>query len=223
MAPAKKAGQGAKALPPMTVARFEDTTRLVESLIGENVSVFSGNIAKYRAVRREGSQRPLDAVEVGQVGAALGIDMNAEDAPAKLAALQKSELRAVDEVSMNEALVPALTATAPAAIECARKLVALVEMGGAEYRKAREDGKLDEVIAEHAAVYGDIEMADARPRAAAAFAHFQAAAGASQGEAWSLILKIVGQAMGQAIEAAPGLGSAFASLTGSPEPTDGAE
>lgn len=207
----------------MTVARFEDVSRLIEELIDENVSLFSDNISKYRTARREGSMRPLDAVEAGQIAAALAIDVNDESTPAKLAALQQSDLRSVDEVSMQEALVPALAATAPAAIACARRITALIEMPSADYRAAAQAGNLEEAIRKAADSFGDLDMVDARPRAQRAFAHFQEAAGATPGEAWSLILRIVGQAMGQAMEAAPNLGSAFSSLTGSLPDMDGAE
>lgn len=221
---AQKKGEGQPALPPMMVARVADCMRLVEDLVSENIELFGDNIAKHRAMRRESSSAPLTGMEAAQVAAALGIDPNAENAAERIAAIQKSDLRSTDEVPMQEVLLVAGVATAPAAIEAACRLVALVEMPDPEYRKAREAGKdkLREAIDKAANAFElDVSAEDGRARASAALDHFQKAAGVDSGEARSLILRTVLEALGQAMENAPNLNSAFGSLTGSLEPTDG--
>lgn len=219
---AKKPGEGQTALPPMMVGRVTDCMRLIEDLVSENIELFGDNIAKHRAMRKETSSTTLTPLEAAQVTAAMGVDANDPELPARIAAVQNSDLRSTEEVPMQEVLLVAGVATAPAAIEAACRLVALVEMPDAEYRKAREGNTLREEI-NKAAVAFELETSaeDGRARASAALAHFQAAAGVDSGEARSLILRTVLEALGQAMENAPNLNSAFGSLTGSLERTDG--
>ncbi len=225
----KQTGEGRPALPPVTVAKLEDGARLIERLVQENASIFGENIRKYREERRESSTRPLTAAEAAQVAAAMGsvVEENggvsplAENPGKVLADLQNSELRAVDEVPVQEVLLAAGLATAPAVLSATKQLVALIEMPSDAHREAREGGTLDTAIDADAKTLDYLELTEGRDRARLALDHFQSAAGAAEGEGLSLIVNMIGQALGQAVQAAPNLGSAFASLTGSPVPTDG--
>lgn len=220
---AKKPGESTTALPPMSVARVADCMRLVEDLVAENIDLFGKNIARHREARRESSTRPLTGQEAAAVAAGLNIDPMAEGAAERIADIQKSGLTAVDEVPMQEVLLAAGVSTAPAAIDAAMRMVALVEMDAETYKSAREGDKLRQAIDDGAAEFGDLEAAEGRERASRALDHFQRAAGVDSGEARSLILRTVLDALGQAMENAPKLGSTLASLIGSQEPTDGTE
>lgn len=221
---AQSKGEGQTALPPMSVGRVADCMRLVEALVSENIELFGGNIAKHRDARRQSSERPLSGIEAAGVAAALGVDPESDDAVKRIEEVQASGLTATDEVPMQEVLLVAGVSTAPAAIEAACKLVVLVEMPDDEYRAAREAGedKLREAIDKAAKAFElDTPAGEGRERGKLALDHFQIAAGVDSGEARSLIFRTVLEALGQAVENSPKLGSTLASLTGSLEPTDG--
>lgn len=221
---AKKAEGAAPALPPIMVGKFEDIAKLIEQLVLEQTSVFGENIQRYREERRKTSERPLTPAEAGQVAASWAEAMGIEevgDAGEALASIQKSDLRASDDVPTQELLLAAGLATAPALIDSVKTLVALIEMPNDEHEAASEDGNLREALAERAKEFRKIELGEARARASAALAHFQVAAGAASGEALGLVREIAVQALSQALKDNPT--SAFASLTGSLPSTDGPE
>lgn len=222
-------GASAAALPPITVGKMEDAAALIERLVSENTSIFAANVAEYRETRRQSSERPLSAAEAGQVAAAMvsvldesGVTHGLTENPGEtLKGIQDSGLRAMDEPSVQEVLLAAGLATAPALLGAVSRLVALVELDNGEHEKHAEAGTLDEHLDECARTMRTASLLDGRARAKAALDHFQDAAGAAPGEAWSLVVRAIGQAMGQAVAISPELGSAFSSLTGSLAPTDG--
>ena len=59
-------------LPPVTVARFQEATRLIEVLVDENTDLFIDRMASYRERARAGSARRLTPAEAAQVAAAIG-------------------------------------------------------------------------------------------------------------------------------------------------------
>jgi hypothetical protein len=211
------------ALPPITVARFDEATRLVERLIEEKQDVFAAAGQRFAETHREATSRRLTALEAAQLAA---ITLNdGQDATAAAEAYQASELRAYDAPQPHEVLAAAGVATAPAFIDVAKRFTALIELPADVFRDAREDGRLDEAIDAYVLeVLDELDMDDARPRARAALEHYSKAAGAqSAGEAWGLLTRAVGQAFNQAMTTiGPTLqGSGSSSLTGSPPSTDG--
>jgi len=226
MPPVKRAGTSRGAgrsatpkppkLPPVTVARLEETGRLLERLVATNQSVFVERGQAYKDIHRKGASRPLSALESAQIAAAL----DSEDKIASAEQVQQSELRAYDEPDSREILVAAGLAVAPAFVEALRQVVALVELDATTFEQACEDDTLDQVVEGAADELRNLELGDMRTRAAAAMAHYARSAGFEPGEAWGLPVQAVWQAlqtaMGSLVDA-----SASSQLTGSAESTEG--
>ena len=212
-------------LPPVTVARFQEATRLIEALVDENTDLFIDRMASYRERARAGSARRLTPAEAAQVAAAIGgaMDQDAAQVAQLAGKIQKGALRAVDEPNPQEVLLAGGLATAPAFIAAALQVVALLEMPADIFEDAYEDGTLRDTVETDAKVLSQLPLADARARAARAMQNLAEGAGTSEGEAWSLLTSTVRQAFDNALltmadrmQTQP-----LESLTDSPAPTDG--
>lgn len=207
-------------LPPITVGKLEEASKLVERIAEEKQDLFLQKAADYREQHRQATDRPLKPDEAAQIAAALAETISDDllkDPGKTVASLQKSRLRAYDEPDPREVLLSAGLATGPALIDAVKELVALIELPAAEFEASCESDTLDHALAEAGKVMRGVELPDMRIRATAALEHFTDAAGVTPGEAWSLLVQMVGQALIQAVTTA----SASSSLTGSLEPTDG--
>lgn len=189
-------------LPPMTVARVKEASILIERLVSEKTDVFLRHVADYKEKHRAASTRSLTPQEAAQIAAAMAEAIIAEGgSPVETATeVQQSELRAYDEPGRREVLFRAGIATATEAIDAACKLVALVEMPAEKFREAREGDYLAEEIADAAAELEELEAGEARERATAALEHFATATGRPKGEAWGLLVRVVVQALSEAVQ-----------------------
>lgn len=209
------------ALPPVTVAKFEEVGRLVQQLVDENESLFIERGQRYREQHRETSSRRLSPEEAVQVAVAAEDERTVED---RAAAFQSAELRAYDEPDVREVMAAAGVATAPAFVKATRRAVALIEMDLDTFEKAYEAGVLDEAVDSAAKALMKVELGAARERAEKALAHFAEAAGADTGKGLGLLVRALWQALSQAMDhltsQSPRRGSS--SLFASPETSDGA-
>lgn len=214
-------------LPPISVAKFEEIGRLVERLIEEKTSVFIDNQQVYRDAHREGTRRPLNAAEAAQIVASLGEALGSEldENPLKAVADVQTDGRlfAYDDPQPLELLLAAGISTAPALIDATKRLVALIEMDTETFKQARESDQLDDAIDDAAKETEYEPLPDGRARAARALQHFADSAGVEPGEAMRLLSRVVGQALGQAMQITTAGISDLASLIGSLEPTGGLE
>jgi hypothetical protein len=192
-------------LPPMTVARVKEASMLIERLVEEKTDVFLRHVQGYKTKHREATNRPLTPQEAAQIAAAM-VEVITEEGDAvgdRIAAaerVQGSTLRAYDEPGPKEVLLRAGASTAPEAIDAALRLVALVEMDAQRFRDAREADYLDSAIADDCAELEELEASEARERATAALEHFATATGRSKGEAWGLLVRVVVQALTEAVQ-----------------------
>lgn len=184
-------------LPPVTVAKLEETGTLLERLVDENQSVFIDRANGYREMHREKTSRPLTPAEAAQIAAVLA---DTERDPVELAqTVQQGTLRAYDEPAQREILLSAGVAAAPAFVHAVRRIVALVEMPAGVFEEACDDGTLAEQIDAGAGELRKLELADGRARASAAFEHYAQAAGFKVGEVWRLPVQAVWQALGNSV------------------------
>lgn len=220
--PGTKKATGGEGLPVVTVARFEAASRLIEQLVDENTDLFIGRMHAYRERSRAGSSRALSATEAAQVAAGLATDLEASERVSVAESVQASGLRAVDEPQPMEVLLAAGVSTAPAFIDAAKRVVALLELPEDTFREAYDGGALEAATAGAVADLAHLPLPEARERARAAFAHLASQAGDASGEGVRLLIRTVWQAFQQAADQmAPSLSSGLSSLTGSPAPTDG--
>lgn len=220
MSTAKKA-TGGDGLPVVTVARFEAASKLIEQLVDENTDLFVGRMHAYRERSRAGTSRALSATEAAQVAAGLATDLEAAERVSVAESVQASGLRAVDEPGAMEVLLAAGVATAPAFLDAAKRVVALLELPEDAFREAYDAGTLDAATADAIADLAHLPLPDARERARAAFAHLAEQAGDASGEGVRLLIRTVWQALQQAADQMAPTLSGLSSLTDSPEPTDG--
>jgi len=187
-------------LPPITLAKLMEITQLVERLVSEKTSVFVEAAAEYRARHRKATRRELKPEEAAQVAVgmadALGQEIH-DDPGAAAARVQASSLRAYDEPEGREVLLAAGLATAPAFLDVASQIVAMVEMPTDLFETAREGNTLPAAIARMAQDLESLDVAAVRERASRALEHFSQAAGVDTGKAWGLIAQTVWQAMSQ--------------------------
>lgn len=217
-----KRATGGDGLPVVTVARFEAASRLIEQLVDKNTDLFVGKMHAYRERSRAGSSRALSAAEAAQVAAGLATDLDAVERVSVAESVQASGLRAVDEPAPMEVLLAAGVSTAPAFIDAAKRVVALLELPDDVFREAYDAQTLDDATAQAVADLAHLPLPEARDRARAAFAHLAEQAGDASGEGVRLLIRTVWQALQQAADQmAPTLSSGLSSLTDSPEPTDG--
>ena len=188
--------QAAAKLPPITVAKLEETGRLLERLVAENQQLFIDKGQAFKEAHREGSSRPLTPLESAQVASVLS-----EAAPHKLAQeVQQGDLRAYDEPQGREILMAAGIGVAPAFVAAVRSIVALIELPAEDFENACEDGTLDEAIRERATELRKLDLAEGRKRASAAFDHYAKSAGFESGEALRLPVQAVWQALSGAMD-----------------------
>lgn len=210
----------APALPAITVGKFQDLAELVEELIQEKASVFVDALARYRQTHRDGLDRPLTALESAQITAAMAEALSPEqkaDLAGTAAEIQASDLRAYDEPGEKEVLLASGLSTAPAFMDAAMRVVALIEMPDDVYEQACESSALLEAVKDAAGELRKLPLAEGRERASRALTHFSETAGVdSSGKAWAHIGRIVLSALTQAVGA-----SFSASSTSSLVSTDG--
>lgn len=195
MAEAKTGARAKKpALPPVTGARFDEAMALVERLVQENASMFIARGQDYREQHRDGTSRPLNAVEVAQIAAGLGTDLQTASEQIAAAGLEHH-----DEPEPREVLLAAGIGTAPAFMRAVLSVVALIELPADEFRDARKAGTIAETIS---AIVEELldehELAELRARASGAMEHLAAASGVEPGKAWATI----GQSVWKALELA---------------------
>lgn len=183
------------ALPPITVAKLEETGHLLERLIAENQSVFIAHGQRHKEAHRDGTSRPLNAAEAAQIAVAMVDAADGSDRVRLAEQLQQSSLRAYDEPDMREVLLAAGVATAPAFLRAALDVVALVEMPIDEFEDACESDTLEEAIADRARELRRLPLQAARERAARALQHYGDSAGVGVGEALRLLAGTVWQAL----------------------------
>lgn len=220
--PAKK---GAPKVKVVTVARFEQAMLLMERLVDENTDLFIGKMHSFRERHRDGTDRKLTPEEAAQVAAALSMAVEEEDRDAvTLAAkVQASELRAYDQPSQQEVLLAAGVSTAPAFIQAALRVVALMELPEEQFEAAYDGGTLDDAVEAKMVELRRLDLEEARGLASDTFTLLAAKSGAGSGEGVRSLVTAIWRALNQAAEATtPSEGWGLSSLTGSPEPTDGA-
>lgn len=198
-APRKGGGRSSSKakLPPITVAKLEETGRLLERVVSENTQLFIDKGHAYKEAHRDGSSRRLSPAEAAQVALVLSGTEGASLEAAQEA--QDSSLRAYDEPGGREILLASGIGAAPGFVAAVRRVVALVEMAAADFEEACEHGTLEEAIDRRAEELRKLELGAAKARASAAFAHYAEAAGFEPGEAWSLPVRAVWQALGDAM------------------------
>jgi hypothetical protein len=221
------AKRGAATNQVITVARFEQAMLLLEELVDENTDLFIGKMQAFKEKHRAGTDRPLSAEEAAQVAAALSAAIEEDEADAVSLAerVQSSGLRAYDQPNGREVLLSAGVSTAPAFINAALRLVALIEVPQAEFEAAYDSDSLDEAIAERVKALRQLDLEVARKRAAAALDLLAEKSGAGGGKGLSSLIQVVWRALNQAAETATPSPESLASsaLMGSLEPTVGAE
>lgn len=214
--PARKTG---RALPPITLAKLEETGHLLQRLVETNQTLFIDEGENYRAAHRAASSRALSADEAAQLAVTIEAARGEQRDAVQLAEqLQNSDLRAYDEPETREVLLAAGKAVAPAFLAAARDVVALVEMPTAEFEEACAQGDLEAAIERRSLELRKLPLDEARARASTALAHYSKAAGLSVGEAIRLLAQTVWQAIQQATSHLDGV-SRPSSLIGSAEPT----
>jgi hypothetical protein len=179
-------------LPPITVAKFEETGRLLERVIAENQSMFIEKGQAYKDAHRQGSSRPLSPHEAAVVAASIASEAGQIQTAAEV---QQSSLRVVDEPDSREILLAAGIGAAPAFMAAVRQVVALVEMPNVDFEEACEHDTLDQALEHRAAALRSLEIGEARTRASSAFNHYARSAGFEPGEAWRLPGRAVWQAL----------------------------
>lgn len=212
-----------KPLPVVGVARLKEAANLLERLASQHQDVFAERVAEFRAIRRKSSERPASVLDAAAIAAGMADAFDPETTPVeRIEQIQSAGLTHYDDPAPVELLLAAGLSTPVAFIDMASQYVALIEMDAETFKSAREAGTLQEAIDAAATELEDLGLEEARDRASAAFKHFVAAAGGDDpGEALSLIVRLVGQAIGQATTTGLDLTSIWPSLTDSPVSTDG--
>jgi hypothetical protein len=87
-------------LPPVTVARFEQVTLLIQRLATEKTSVFLAAMRDYQDQHRDATSRPLTHMEAASVAGTLAHQIGRDDVAAIAGEVQQSGLR---NLPMSEA------------------------------------------------------------------------------------------------------------------------
>lgn len=191
-------GAGRSNLPPITVAKLEETGRLLEQLVDANQAMFVDRANGYRELHREKTSRGLSPQEAAQIAAMLA-ETDERDGITLAREVQESALRAYDQPEGREVLLAAGIAAGPAFLGAVRRIVALVELPNPEFEQACDEGTLEQVLDGNAATLQKLELSDAKKRASRAFAHYAKAAGFEPGEVWRLPVQAVWQALNRAM------------------------
>lgn len=201
-------------LPPVTVARFEQVTLLIQRLAQEKTSLFLAAMRDYQAQHQDATGRPLTHVEAASVAGTLAQQIGREDVAAVAGEVQQSGLRVHEPPEPRELLLAAGIRTAPAFLDVALQVCALIELPADQFDAELDTGALDDAIADRANVLRKIPMGEARDRASAALEHFaRESTGASLGEAVRLLTGTVGQALKEAIDQMTGSASSSSTLS----------
>jgi hypothetical protein len=193
----KGAGQRKPALPPVTVAKLEETGKLIERLLDENQSLFIRKGQAYKDAHREGTSRHLTAIESAHIAKLIAED--GQDVLRLAEEVQASSASVYDEPDQREILLATGAAVAPAFLEAVRRVVALIEMPADQFEAACEEDRLTDAIEVAAVQLRKLELSQARARASAAFAHYAKSAGFESGEVLSLPVQAVWQALTSAM------------------------
>lgn len=210
---------GGRGLPPVTVAKLEETFDLLELLVAEHQDAFLARGQSYRDAHRKATSRKLRAEEAMQLAVAMSEDP-AEQIKRAEEIQNDSSLVAYDEPAPIETLVASVMGMGSRTLKVLRQIIALVEMEPAVFEEACETGRLRPVVDERAAALRGMEAGVLRDRGGAALAHYAAAAGLSPGEAMSLPLDTVWRALKTAASEMTS-GSPQSSLTDSAASTEG--
>lgn len=218
----QKAGaaeQAAPALPPLTVARFEEALRLVDRLYEANVDTALARLQDYQERHRSATGRPLTAEEaVRWAAVAHDILKHEHHTPAEL---QQSGLREYDPAGPWELLVAGGLATAPALLDAFLEFVALVEMDADKFRQAYDSDMVAEAVSRDAQQFAHLPITEAKERIRLALEHFTAFQDGEPGEALRSLIQTVTGALEQAVVRVSSETSQRSSSTGSAESTDG--
>lgn len=207
-------------LPPVTVSRFEQVTLLIQRLASEKTDVFVAAMGDYAQQRRHATARGLTHTEAAAAAAQIAQQLGRTDVGAVAAEIQQSGLQASDPPEPRELLLAAGVRTAPAFLDVALQVCALIEMDADSFDAAVEGARLDGAIDDLTTQLRRLPMSEARARAGRALEHFtRETTGGSPGEAWSLLTGTVWEAIRAAITSLDG--SASSSSTRLHEPTDG--
>lgn len=220
--PRKPAAAKPRPLPPVSPARFDEITLLIETLAEDQTDTFIAIGQGYRERHREGTKRALNAQEAAQIASAM-TDAGGLPPVALAVAVQESDLYGYDEPSPGEILFRAGIATAPAAMASILRFVALMELPRVQFEEACEGGTLHDDLdglvkaMRHEDIAGPNGV---RERARRAAEHLSVEVADVPGKAVALLIRAQWQMIRQGLESL-GYQRAPSSLTGSPPSTDG--
>lgn len=214
----------APALPRVTVARFEQATLLIEALLVEKTSVFAEHATRYRREMRSRSERDLTATEAASIAAGLADALGTTDPAEAMLRVQQTGLRAHDDPPPGEVLMAAGLATAPAFLNAAMRLVALIELPDDALELAVENDALPAALDAALVDLRRLDMTEAKDRADRALRHFADKSGVDPGEVVGLVAKMLGHALNTAMGPMTTATESASSLSiNSPTPTDGTD
>lgn len=207
-------------LPPVTVARFEQVTILIERLAQEKTSIFLEAMTGHIEQRQQAAARGLSSTEAVAVAGELASRLGRDDVIALAAEVQQSGLQAADPPDPKELLLAAGLRTAPAFLDAALRVCAMIELPAGAFEAGLEHDDLDQRVDEHCVDLRKLPIAEGRQRASVALTHFTSqVGGGTPGEAWSLLTGTVWQAIKQAYSQLDGSPSSWS--TSLVEPTAG--
>jgi hypothetical protein len=181
-------------LPVVSVAKLEEGMALVERMVAEHTATFIEHGKTYKDQHRDGSRRPLTAVETAQIAAGLGTSIaNAQ------AQIEEAGLTAYDEPGSGEVLMAAGIATGAAFMGTVQRLTALIEMSDDDLEAACEADQLDEALDLVVVTWRRLPVEEIRKRAVRALEHFSKAAGFESGKAIALAGRAIWQGLWQAM------------------------
>jgi hypothetical protein len=202
-------------LPEVTVGKLDEAMLLIDRLVEEHTGTLIEHGQRYRQTYRDGTSRPLTAVEVAQIAAGLGTSL--KDAGDQI---DQAGLTNHDEPDSMEVLLAAAVGAAPALTDTLKRLTALIEMTDDAFEQACESNALDQALDDAVDGWRRLLVSDLRERAGAALEHFATAAGFSSGKGMAVVGQVIWQTMWQAMSQLNALSGSSPS-TASQAPTDG--
>jgi hypothetical protein len=211
----RSAAPAREPLPPVTVAKLDEAMGLVERLVEQHTETFLQHGQAYKDRHREGSRRPLTAVETAQLAAGLGASL--ADTQQQV---DEAGLTAYDEPQGNEVLLAAGIATGTAFMHTAKQLTALIEMSDDDLETACEADRLSIALDEVVKGWRRVELEEMRGRVVRALEHVSKAAGFDSGKALALAGRAVWQGLWTAMASLEASGSGLSTVLAAS--TDGA-